>query len=225
MPNNAMYRVSEQWRVRLTLDAVLPLQGPPSQQTLNTLLGSTWPSSCSAASSSLQIQLQQHSDQGTDQHPQLQASVGTAGRQALVYNLSSRLSSRARQQLPAWNLQRADPDPQAGPVRVQQYVGGQQGLLGTYNIHVTRPAANDRPDTSHAGGSTHDGQLYCLLQQLPWPMQLEHNGVHLGVWLQACPPQLLMHCSAEASCEQAASRHIALLCDQMTVATPKLGIY
>ena len=191
MPNNAMYRVSEQWRVRLILDVVLPMQGPPSHQTLTTLLGSTWPSSCSAASSSLQFQLQQGTDQ--PRHPQLQASAGTAGRHALVYNLSRPLSSRARQQLPAWNLQRTDPDPQAGPVRVQQYVGGRQGLRGSYNIHVTRPAANDSPETGRAGGGTHDGQLYCLLQQLPWPMQLEPNGVHLGIWLQARPPHLLMH--------------------------------
>ena len=177
-------RTGATWQARLLLDVVLPLKGQPSQQTLESLLGSPWPKACPGVSSSLHVQVAQ--PPAGPMPPHMQQPAGTAGKLLLLYDLSEPLSSHAQQRQPAWDLGRPAPASQA--VRVQQYIGGRQGLQGVLNIHVTRPHASNGSSEGLPEAGTRGRQLYCLLQELPWAMQLGLDRLRLEVQLGVWPP-------------------------------------
>ena len=179
------------------LDVVLPLKGQPGQQILASLLGSPWPKPCPGVSSSLQAQVAQPPARPTAPH--VQQPAGTAGKLLLSYNLSEPLPSppvRLRQ--PEWTLGGPDASSRAGAVRVQQYIGGRQGLQGVLNIHVTRPDASGRLSGGLPEAGTRGRQLYCLLQELPWALQLEPDGLRLDVQLK-----VWWMCAASLPCKSA----------------------
>ena len=112
------------------------MQGNPSQHSLKTLLGSAWPQPCPAVPSQLLV----HTS-GSAASPSSTTSLPQA---ANAGNLAAyNLSAWAPKPLPIWDLREhalnGGPEALSLPAhRIQQYIGGLQGLQGTFNIHVTR---------------------------------------------------------------------------------------
>ena len=171
-------RLEGAWQIQLALDAVLPL--PEQGASLRSLLAADWPPACPDASSSIQVLVAPSSRADPGQHdwgPPTEHRSGHAGQRLLVYSPAEQASSQPpQQQQPVWELAQDSQASLPGRVSVQQYVGGLQGVRGSLNIHVRRLAEQQSPAA--------EMQAYCLLQVVPWQMQLQLSSLRQNLHLQ-----------------------------------------
>ena len=171
-------RQGHSWEAHLSLDVVLHSQ--LHDVSLRSLLGTSWPPGCPAARTSVSVLVaadhtKQPSQSAWSMTPRTRDDTPSSA--WLTYSAPDSGGAVRPQPQPQWRLAPASPL-NSPSISVQQYIAGQQGVHGTLVIHISQPAQGLQGRAS-APASTH-----CLMQAVPWQMQLDELGLGLELHLQ-----------------------------------------